>query len=213
MPTKQHTRKPSGSVHSRTKRATTENPAATRGAQSTPNLNAAALDLLELAQRVSMDADLKLRDLARRALAKAKVPAAVPPSSGPEGRPSAEERERRLAEYARQNERTIELGAQLVVSNLSDDERAYLAKCQILYHGDRGCGTPFEAFFTQLVAMVNTGKWPTPDDVRRELKSFEENFDDMLLQAERFMVNYPTTHPRRAERRDAAAAAGGRSNG
>jgi hypothetical protein len=87
--------------------------------------------------------------------------------------------------------RDARLAATLDLQNLSDRERAFLAICQKLHRGDRGCDTPFEEFFCHLVFLIEHDRWPTPDDVAEELDSFRENFKWMRETAKSFFEAYP----------------------
>ncbi|MCU1337084.1 MAG: hypothetical protein JWO19_2665 [Bryobacterales bacterium] len=87
--------------------------------------------------------------------------------------------------------RNAQIGATLVLADLSDHERAFLATCQKIHRRDTGCTTPFEEFFTKLVITVESGHWPTPDDVEHELKEFRENFDAMQSDVRAFIEAYP----------------------
>ena len=50
-----------------------------------------------------------------------------------------------------------------------------------IYRRHSGCTSPFEEFFYAIVYRVEAGRWPTPDDVVRELERFKEDFEDMSL--------------------------------
>lgn len=95
--------------------------------------------------------------------------------------------------HAKHDRKRAELAAHLVLSDLDDDERAALAAFQQLYRGNRGCTTPFEEFIWSLIGRTENGHSPTPDDVRRELETFEENWKDMRRDAARFLSQYPGT--------------------
>jgi len=84
------------------------------------------------------------------------------------------------------------LASTLDLKDLSDREGAFLATCQKIYRRDFGCVTPFEEFFWSLVINVEDDRWPTPDDVARELAIFRENFEDMDKWARVFVASYPT---------------------
>ena len=106
---------------------------------------------------------------------------AEPTSDAP---PRAEWREEHAATQAR-------WAASLNLKKLSERDLAFLAVCQKIHSRWTGCGAPFEEFFVDLVHRVGDGRWPTPDDVVRELGSFRENFEDMRRDAAAFLEAYP----------------------
>jgi hypothetical protein len=89
------------------------------------------------------------------------------------------------------NERRVRIDSTLVLANLDDFERAFLATCQKIYRQGRGCVSPFEEFFSSLVTCVKFGDMPTPDDVASDLETFRENFDSMRQSARQFTEAYP----------------------
>ena len=90
---------------------------------------------------------------------------------------------------------TISIAVRRPLENLqrisSSTERDFLATCQRIYRADGGCTTPFEEFFTKLAISVQVGRWPSPDQVRKELETFDEDFADMQRCAIRFLNHYP----------------------
>jgi hypothetical protein len=87
--------------------------------------------------------------------------------------------------------RTAELAATLILADLDDNERAYLAICQRIYRRCNGCNSPFEEFFHDLTVMVEAGRFPTPEAVAHKLDEFRENFDHMTRDARQFLEAYP----------------------
>lgn len=83
------------------------------------------------------------------------------------------------------------IGATLDLKELDDADRAFLATCQKIQRRWAGSNTPFEEFFNELVTRVQHGRWPTPDDVQRELETFRENFEDMQRDVALFRETYP----------------------
>jgi hypothetical protein len=85
--------------------------------------------------------------------------------------------------------------SKLIIDDLPDAERAFLATCQQICRADKGCCTPFEEFFGHIVSAVEWGMWPTPDRIRDFLKEFEENYEDMTQDVASFLSHYPPTTP------------------
>lgn len=51
--------------------------------------------------------------------------------------------------------RTAKIASGLQLSDLQDDERAFLATCQTIYRRVRGCDSPFEEFFSKMVVSIS----------------------------------------------------------
>src|SRR5207245_2058192 len=88
-------------------------------------------------------------------------------------------------------QRWARIASELVICDLDDEERAFLATCQRIHRRNAGCNSPFEEFFASLVEWVEAGHWPTPDNVEQRLKEFRDNFDSMTCDATQFMEAYP----------------------
>lgn len=90
-------------------------------------------------------------------------------------------------------QRRAQIAAMLKLENLPDYERSFLATCQRLYRQSRGCSTPFEEFFTNLVRQVEfeDGPLPTPEYVADKLEVFRQNWEDMKHEVIQFLEAYP----------------------
>jgi hypothetical protein len=83
------------------------------------------------------------------------------------------------------------IGSQLVITDLDDSERSYLATCQMIYREDSGSKTPFQSFLVALVFAVEHGKWPAPEDVLERLEEFTLEYNDLAEEAAKFLRRYP----------------------
>ncbi len=83
------------------------------------------------------------------------------------------------------------VAATLDLQDLDVLERAFLATCQKIYRRDSGSTSPFENFFFSLVVRVESGRWPTPDEVASELEEFREDLDLMRKWTRSFLEAYP----------------------
>jgi hypothetical protein len=88
---------------------------------------------------------------------------------------------------------------ELILTDLDDGERAYLASCQKMRRQHTGCNTPFEEFFDSLVLRIRMGGMPTPDDVADMLEEFRDNWDAMSRDVARFIESYPSEVPHAAK--------------
>lgn len=78
----------------------------------------------------------------------------------------------------------------LEVANLNESEAASLAVCQRLIREYRGCDTPFEEFFDELL-RGSLHEALTPDDVREMLPAFESNWNDLIENVRKFQADHP----------------------
>jgi hypothetical protein len=106
-------------------------------------------------------------------------------------KPSGSSFQRRASKHHKTPAARANLSAQLVVSELDDSERAFLATCQQIYRAFSGCTTPFEDLIRNLISAVQAGKCPSPDDVRKELETFDEDFSSMRRDVALFLLHYP----------------------
>lgn len=87
----------------------------------------------------------------------------------------------------------------LLLAKIADkDEREFLAICQHIWRNEHGYITPFEHFIWNLVFKYGyelrcgeSREGITPEDVRSELKDFEEHFDDTVKIARYMNRLYP----------------------
>ncbi len=118
------------------------------------------------------------------------MPKTKTPAATPEPTP-----ETKVKNYLSKNEQYREdqakLASTLVIVNLDDNERSYLAVAQDLYRGHSGCTTPFNEFIRGLLLSVEMGRWPTPDDVAHELETFRDNFESAKSDMAAFTQAYP----------------------
>jgi len=87
--------------------------------------------------------------------------------------------------------RQANIAATLILMNINDTERAFLATCQKLYRQERSCETPFEEFFEGLVICVQARGLPTPADVEQSLETFRQNWESMKESSRKFLEAYP----------------------
>ena len=123
-------------------------------------------------------------------------PAAAPvkPESPDQVQPQNDESvKRQLAWRQQYAEREALIGSRLVIAELDDTERAFLATCQDLYRRWGGDRNPFENFIHSLIVTAKFGHSHTPDDVAHELEAFRENFDSMREDAIAFVRLYPSS--------------------
>lgn len=93
----------------------------------------------------------------------------------------------------------------------NEHEREFLAICQQIHRNHEGFTSPAEHFLWQMVInyrmSLKHGDGITPEDVRDELKDFEENFADAVKIARRMNRLYPEAVRENLDQQAAAPAA------